>query len=93
MFKYLLYNLNTDYIMDENYYLLANHHYLKKQIKKRTINSELLLVLNKKYNNLKINKSEFEYLLSEIDSIIDQIIIKRTLNSIIDKICLTTTEK
>lgn len=79
--------------MDENYYLLANHHYLKKRIKKRTINTELLSVLNRKYNDIKINKNEFEYLLSEIDSIIDQIIIKRTLNSIIDKICLTTTEK
>ena len=79
--------------MDENYYLLANHHYLKKRIKKRTINSELFSVLNKKYNDLKINKSEFEYLLSEIDSIVDQIIIKRTLNSIIEKVCLTTTEK
>jgi|TARA_Y100000389_G_C17155502_1_gene361707 hypothetical protein len=79
--------------MDENYYLLANHHHLRKNLKKKNINSELLSVLNKKYNELKINKCEFEYILSEINSIIDQIIIKRTLNSIIDKICLTTIEK
>jgi hypothetical protein len=69
---------------DKYYHLLANNNFLKKNKKKLTIDDELCMILQRKYQNRNLHINDIQLLVPEIENLIDGLYIQTILYELID---------
>ena len=76
--------------MEETFYLLANPNYHQKKIfKEQSIDNSLLILLNKKFPNIKITEEDYDKNILKIETLFtetyNQKIIIKLIEEIIEK--------
>ena len=73
--------------MSDNYQLLANpYHLKKKKIEKNDLDSEIFLLLGKKFPENKIDKKDYRTILKKIEFILVETTISNTVQDTVDSI-------